>query len=244
MNSSPLPADRLLLKIRINIPPPFRCPNFTSVSKISKVKDGCHLLWKKGDGGEKSQSKAEVRVAMKMTSENLLFQRNFLRNLFLPVKKYKKQILGKEFYDLPGFLSREKPVLAYPFSHGWPMASFLVAWGFGRYAPEASAGMGKDSENEMKIRRRAREASAPAPSPEKSSPCDSKRTVRTPRPGARFALPPGLKPLKPATRDGRVTFSPRRAQSTPRKAPGRKKRAVEKLPPPPFNPRRIKLKIR
>jgi len=27
-----------------------------------------------------------------------------------------------------------------------------VAWGFGRYAPEASAGTGKDSENEMNIR--------------------------------------------------------------------------------------------
>jgi len=33
-----------------------------------------------------------------------------------------------------------------PFSDGGPGAGFVVAWGFGRYVPEASAGMGKDSE--------------------------------------------------------------------------------------------------
>jgi hypothetical protein len=89
----------------------------------------------------------------------------------------------------------------YPFSHGWPPASFLVAWGFGRYAPEVPAGMGKDSENERNIRRRGREAPAPALSTEKSAPYDSKRAVRPPRPGFLFALLPALSPLRPATPD-------------------------------------------
>jgi len=69
--------------------------------------------------------------------------------------------------------------------------------------------MGKDSETVMNIRRRGREASAPAPSAEKSPP-DSNPALAgpDPRPGFRFALPPGLNPLRPATRDGRVTTKP------------------------------------
>jgi hypothetical protein len=34
----------------------------------------------------------------------------------------------------------------HPFSHGWWRTNFVAAWGFGRYAPEASAGIGRDSE--------------------------------------------------------------------------------------------------
>jgi hypothetical protein len=33
-----------------------------------------------------------------------------------------------------------------PFSHGWRRTNFVVAWGSERYAPEASAGIGRDPE--------------------------------------------------------------------------------------------------
>jgi len=41
------------------------------------VKDRWHIEWKKGSGGGRHQAEAEVRVARRMTSENLFFQRNF-----------------------------------------------------------------------------------------------------------------------------------------------------------------------
>ena len=43
----------------------------------------------------------------------------------------------------------------------------LLAWGFGRHAPEASAGMSRDAEKALRLRYRRREALAPAPSPKK-----------------------------------------------------------------------------
>ncbi len=39
----------------------------------------------------------------------------------------------------------------------------LLAWGFGRYAREASVGMSRDSEKALKLRSQRREALAPAP---------------------------------------------------------------------------------
>ncbi len=39
----------------------------------------------------------------------------------------------------------------------------LLAWGFGRYAPEASVGMSRDSEKTLRLRSQRREALAPAP---------------------------------------------------------------------------------
>ncbi len=39
----------------------------------------------------------------------------------------------------------------------------LLAWGFGRYAPEASVGMSRDSEKTLRLRYQRREALAPAP---------------------------------------------------------------------------------
>ncbi len=64
----------------------------------------------------------------------------------------------------------------------------LLAWGFGRYAPEASVGMGRDSEKALILRKREAGGLAPAPSTKKSAPHDSKRTVRTPRPWDLFPL--------------------------------------------------------
>ena len=46
----------------------------------------------------------------------------------------------------------------------------LLAWGFGRYAPEASVGMSRDSEKALRLRDQRREALAPAPSPKKPAP--------------------------------------------------------------------------
>ncbi len=39
--------------------------------------------------------------------------------------------------------------------------TLLLAWGFGRYAPEASVGMSRDSENALRLRSQRREALAP-----------------------------------------------------------------------------------
>ncbi len=39
----------------------------------------------------------------------------------------------------------------------------LLAWGFGRYAPEASVGMSRDSEKALRLRYQRRKALAPAP---------------------------------------------------------------------------------
>ena len=77
---------------------------------------------------------------------------------------------------------------------------FSVAWG----RAVRAGSIGRDGQRlgeRDEYPPEGREASAPAPSTEKSAPCDSKRIVRTPRPGFRFALPPGLNPLRPATRD-------------------------------------------
>ncbi len=41
--------------------------------------------------------------------------------------------------------------------------ALLLAWGFGRYAPEASVGMSRDSEKTLRLRSQRREALAPAP---------------------------------------------------------------------------------
>jgi len=56
-----------------------------------------------------------------------------------------------------------------------------VAWGFGRYAPEASAGRPIAPVNGLSFRQRRREALAPAPSTKKPAPHGSKRTARTPK---------------------------------------------------------------
>jgi hypothetical protein len=76
-----------------------------------------------------------------------------------------------------------------------------VAWGFGRYAPEASAGIGREPEKAPTFRRGMRAALAPAPSTKKSAPYGSKRTARTPRPGRLLTFTPDLNPLRLATRD-------------------------------------------
>ncbi len=49
----------------------------------------------------------------------------------------------------------------YPFSDGGRQA-LLLAWGSGRYAPEASVGMSRDSEKTLRLRYQGREALAPA----------------------------------------------------------------------------------
>jgi hypothetical protein len=72
----------------------------------------------------------------------------------------------------------------------------LLAWGFGRYAPEASVGMGRDSKKTLRLRCRRREALAPAPSTKKSAPYDSKRIVRAPRPGHLLVFMPELNPQR------------------------------------------------
>ncbi len=41
--------------------------------------------------------------------------------------------------------------------------ALLLAWGFGRYAPEASVGMSRDSEKTLRLRSQRREGLAPAP---------------------------------------------------------------------------------
>ena len=56
----------------------------------------------------------------------------------------------------------------YPFSHGGRQA-LLLAWGFGRYAPEASVGMSRDSEKARRLRYQRREALAPRPVHEETS---------------------------------------------------------------------------
>ena len=66
----------------------------------------------------------------------------------------------------------------------------LSAWGFGRYAPEASVGMSRDSEKALRLRYQRREALAPAPSPKKPAPYDSNPALAGPNPQAR--APPGI----------------------------------------------------
>jgi hypothetical protein len=77
--------------------------------------------------------------------------------------------------------------------------SLVAAWGFGRFAKEASAGAGCDSDRKFCLRKERREALAPAPATEKSAPYDSERSARAPRPGHLLALPSnpthGLGPL-------------------------------------------------
>ena len=70
----------------------------------------------------------------------------------------------------------------------------MLAWGFGRYAPEASVGMGRDSKKALSLRCRRREALAP--STKKSAPCDSKRIVRAPGPGHLLVFMPELNPQR------------------------------------------------
>jgi len=55
------------------------------------------------------------------------------------------------------------------FSDGGPDAGFVVAWGSGRCAPEASAGMGRDSEKALTFRGGRREALVPRPLQEEIS---------------------------------------------------------------------------
>ena len=88
-------------------------------------------------------------------------------------------------------LSREMEISMYPFSHGWPGTSFVGAWGFGRYTPEASAGRTRDSKK-TPLRNGGREALAPALSPKIPAPYDSKRTGRAPRLGHLLAFTPVL----------------------------------------------------
>jgi len=76
-----------------------------------------------------------------------------------------------------------------------------MAWGFGRFAPEASAGIGRESERIPILRKEKREALAPAPSPKKPPPFDSQRTVWAPRPWHIFAFTLTLDPQCVATRD-------------------------------------------
>ncbi len=68
----------------------------------------------------------------------------------------------------------------------------LLAWGFGRYAPEASVGMSRDSEKTLRLRYQRREDLAPAH--EEISAYDSKRSARTPRPGHLLLFTPDLNP--------------------------------------------------
>ena len=62
-----------------------------------------------------------------------------------------------------------------------------MAWGFGRYAPEAPAGRTRDSKKTPLLRNGGREALAPALSTKTPAPYDSKRTGRAPRPGHLFS---------------------------------------------------------
>jgi len=88
----------------------------------------------------------------------------------------------------------------YPFSDGGRQA-LLLAWGFGRGAPEASVGMSRDPEKALRLRYQRREALAPAPSAKKPALYDSKRTARAPRPGHLLVFTPDLNPLRLPTRD-------------------------------------------
>jgi hypothetical protein len=79
----------------------------------------------------------------------------------------------------------------------------LLAWGFGRYAPEASVGMSRDSEKALRLRYQRQEALAPAPSTKKPAlmiPIPPWRD-RTPRPGYLLVFTPDLNPLRLPTRD-------------------------------------------
>ena len=79
----------------------------------------------------------------------------------------------------------------------------LLAWGFGRYAPEASVGMSRDSEKVLRLRYQRREALAPAPSTKNPAPCDSNPALAGPNPQARApqVFTPDLNPLRLPTRD-------------------------------------------
>jgi hypothetical protein len=77
----------------------------------------------------------------------------------------------------------------YPFSDGGRQA-LLLAWGFGRYAPEASVRMSRDSEKARRLRDQRREALAPAPSPRKPVAYDSNPALAGPSPQAK--APPGI----------------------------------------------------
>ncbi|MCX5912610.1 MAG: hypothetical protein NTV04_11845, partial [Deltaproteobacteria bacterium] len=59
-----------------------------------------------------------------------------------------------------------------------------MAWGFGRYAPEASAGRPIAPVNGLSFRQRRREASAPAPSTKKPAPHGSNPALAGPNPQA------------------------------------------------------------
>jgi len=73
-----------------------------------------------------------------------------------------------------------------------PGKDSVVAWGPGRYAPEASAGIPLLILNSLNFRRRRQEASAPAPSTEKSVPHGSQRTGLASRPWAPWAFTANL----------------------------------------------------
>jgi len=73
-----------------------------------------------------------------------------------------------------------------------PGKDSVVAWGPGRYAPEASAGIPLLILNSLNFRRRRQEALAPAPSTEKSVPHGSQRTGLASRPWAPWAFTANL----------------------------------------------------
>ena len=92
--------------------------------------------------------------------------------------------------------------MPYPFRDGGRQA-LLLAWGFGRYAPEASVGMSRDSEKALRLRDQRREALATAPSPKKPAPCIPipPWRDRAPRPGHLLVFTPDPNPLRLPTRD-------------------------------------------
>jgi hypothetical protein len=79
----------------------------------------------------------------------------------------------------------------------------LMAWGFGRYAPEASVRMSRDSEKALRLRDQRREALAPAPPPKKPAPYDSNPALAGPSPqaGDLRGFTPDPNPLRLPTRD-------------------------------------------
>ena len=81
-----------------------------------------------------------------------------------------------------------------------------MAWGSGRYAPEASAGRNRNSVNGLSIRDGSGRPWPPPPATKIPPPHGSKRTVWTLRPGHGLAFLSDSDPERVATRDGRVTI--------------------------------------
>jgi len=64
----------------------------------------------------------------------------------------------------------------------------LLAWGFGRDAPEASVGMGRNSKKTLRLRCRRREALSPPPRPRGNQ----RLVFQAYRPGPQARAPPGI----------------------------------------------------